>query len=42
MGNESLPIPLVIFVLMVLVTSIVFAGAMAIVVLLIGAPAAAA
>jgi len=41
MGNESLPIPLVIFVLMVLITSIVFAGAMAITVLLIGGPAAA-
>ncbi len=40
MGNESLPIPLVIFVLMVLITSIVFAGAIAITVLLIGPPAA--
>jgi hypothetical protein len=42
MGNESLPIPLVIFVLMVLITSIVFAGAIAITVLLIGGPPAVA
>ena len=42
MGNESLPIPLVIFVLAVLITSIVFAGAIAIVVLVIGGPAAVA
>jgi hypothetical protein len=42
MGNESLPIPLVIFVLMVLITSILFAGAMAIVVLVIGGPPAVA
>jgi hypothetical protein len=41
MGNESLPIPLVIFVLMVLITSIVFVGAIALTVLLIGGPAAA-
>jgi len=41
MGNESLPIPLVIFVLMVLITSILFVGAMALVVLVIGGPAAA-
>ena len=33
MGNEGLPIPLVIFVLMVLVTAIVFVGAISIVVL---------
>jgi len=41
MGNESLSIPLVIFVLMVLITSIVFVGAIALTVLLIGGPAAA-
>jgi hypothetical protein len=41
MGNESLPIPLVIFVLMVLITSIVFVGAIALTVLLIGGPAVA-
>ena len=34
MGNEGLPIPLVIFVLMVLVTAIVFVGAISIVVLI--------
>jgi|GEM_PF-1876240 len=33
MGNEGLPIPLVVFVLMVLVTAIVFVGAISIVVL---------
>jgi hypothetical protein len=36
MGNESLPTPLVIFVLSVLIASMVFAGAIALTVMLIG------
>lgn len=33
MGNEGLPVPLVIFILMVLISAMVFVGAIAIVVL---------
>ena len=40
MGNDTMPVPVVIFVLAILITSMLFAGAITLTCLLIGAPAA--